>query len=358
MQQDSVQQLIRTSKAGVIGAGSFGSAIANLLALNMDVLLFSRNQEIVDAINQKHEYRGMPYRERITATHDPARLCGECYLIYPVVPSNSFRAMMRTFSPWLHPYHLMIHGTKGFDTYPVPEALLGETALDRTTVSTMSEVILAESAVLRVGCLSGPNLSREILEGQPTATVIASQYEEVIAMGKASLNSSAFHVFGSADHLGAELAGALKNIIALGSGVLGGLGMGKNIQAMLLTRGLHEMIHIGRALGSDSHAFIGTAGIGDLIATATSEKSRNYSFGMRLAAGERFEQIRQSMPELAEGVRTLQIVHQLSRSYKLHVPISQMLYKVVFEGFDMQRAIHYLMRYPYDVDVDFEISSR
>lgn len=355
MEQEKAQELIRNGKVGVIGAGSFGTAIANLLALNTDVLLFSRNANTVAAINSHRQFNGFHYHERVMATDDPMKICGECLLIFPVVPSNSFRSMVRTFSAGLRPYHQMIHGTKGFDTFPVMEDQLASSTLDRTMVSTMSEVIMQESTVVRIGCLSGPNLSKEILEGQPTATVIASHFEEVIALGKAALNSPAFHVFGSRDRLGAELAGALKNIIALGSGMLGGLGLGKNIQAMLLTRGLHEMIHIGQALGSDSHAFVGTAGIGDLIATATSDKSRNYQFGMRLASGETYQQVRDSMPELAEGVRTLQIVRQLARSYKLHVPINEMLYRVVFEGFDMPRAIQYLMRYPYDVDVDFEL---
>lgn len=353
MDQKFIQEVIQTSKAGVIGAGSFGTAIANLLAKNMDVLLFSRNQQTVQEINTNHSFNGYNYHPRIQATSDVETICKECYLIFPIVPSNSFRAMMRTFSVHLKPYHLMIHGTKGFDTNLIPESQLDTVLLDRSNISTMSEVILQESSVLRVGCLSGPNLSKEIMEGQPTATVIASHFEEVVSIGKAALNSSTFHVFGSEDRLGAELAGALKNTIALGSGILAGLGLGKNIQSMLLTRGLHEMIHIGRILGSDSQAFIGTAGIGDLIATATSEKSRNFTFGLRLATGESYQSVRDTMPELAEGIRTLQIVKQLTKSYKLHVPINTILYRVVFEGFDMHKAIQFLMRYPYDIDVDF-----
>lgn len=348
-----MEKLPGSSKYGVIGAGSFGTAIANLLALNGKVILFSRNELTVSRINRDHQHEGVTFHHNVEATSDPAYLCASCYLIFPIVPSNSFRAMMRTFSPFLKPYHLMIHGTKGFDTRGIPDDQLGETFLDRSRVSTMSEVILQESTVLRVGCLSGPNLSSEIMEGQPTATVIASQYSEIVRIGQEALNSARFHVFGSEDRLGAELSGALKNTIAIGSGILGGLGMGKNIQAMLITRGLHEMVHIGKALGSDSRAFIGTAGIGDLIATAMSDKSRNYSFGKRLASGETYDQIMHTLPELAEGTRTLKIVRQLARTYKLHIPISGMLYKVVFDGFPITKAIDYLIRYPYDVDVDF-----
>lgn len=348
-----MEKLLGSSSYGVIGAGSFGTAIANLLALNGKVILFSRNQNTVEEINQQHLHGGVTFHPNIEATNDPAYLCASCFLIFPIVPSNSLRAMMRTFSPHLRPYHLMIHGTKGFDTRGIPEDQLGTTHLDRSNVSTMCEVILQESTVLRVGCLSGPNLSSEIMEGQPTATVIASQYEEVVKIGQEALNSAKFHVFGSEDRLGAELSGALKNTIAIGSGILGGLGMGKNIQAMLITRGLHEMVHIGKALGSDSRAFIGTAGIGDLIATAMSEKSRNYSFGKRLAEGETYLEIMNTMPELAEGTRTLKIVKQLAKTYKLHIPITDILYRVVFDGFSIHKAIDYLIRYPYDIDVDF-----
>lgn len=353
MDRHVYKDIVANSKAGVVGAGSFGTAIANLLGENMDVLLFSRNIAKVNAINTEHRYGDFHYHPKVMATNDPALLCEQCYLIFPIVPSSSFRAMMRTLAPYIHPYHILIHGTKGLDTFPIQEQDLGKTLLERSDIHTMSEVILEESSCLRVGCLSGPNLSKEIMEGQPTATVIASNFEEVVELGKQALNSRNMHVFGSSDRLGAELAGALKNIIALGSGMLAGMGLGKNIQSMLITRGLQEMIHIGRALGSDSHAFMGTAGIGDLIATATSEKSRNFMFGYRLAQGESVDQVRQSMTELAEGVRTLIIVRQLIRTYKLHTPISELLYRVVFEHFDKRKAIDYLMRYPYDVDVDF-----
>jgi len=257
--------------------------------------------------------------------------------------------------PYLYPYHMLIHGTKGFGLKGIQEEalLFSETKLTRDNVCTMSEVIRQESVVVRIGCLAVPNLSSEILDGQPTATVIASPFTEVIKKGRKLLNSQQFHVFGSHEMLGIELAGALKNIIAIGSGILGGMGMGKNIQAMLITRGLTEMIHTGKAMGAEAKAFLGTAGIGDLIATCTSEKSRNYTFGMRLGKGEEVDEILESMPESAEGVRTLKIVRQLSKYYKLHVPIVEMLYNVVFEGFDKQRALHYLMKYPYAVDVDF-----
>lgn len=337
---------------GVIGAGSFGTAIANLLAVNVDVLMYSRNNKLVQHINTAHENLGVQLSPRIRATNDLEEVAQKCLLLFPVVPSGSFRSMMHDLGPLLRPYHIIIHGTKGFDARGM-ENKPEDSTLTREDVSTMSEVIRQESIVERVGCLSGPNLAKEIMAGQPTATVIGSHYDEVISLGKKVLKSEHFHIFGTHDMLGAELAGALKNIIAIGSGILKGKGLGKNIQAMLITRGLLEMVYFGNAMGSTSRAFFGTAGIGDLVATATSKDSRNFTFGFRLGQGEDFASIEATMPELAEGVRTLKIARQLAKYYDLRVPITGMLYNVVFKGFDIDRAIQFLINYPYDVDVDF-----
>jgi glycerol-3-phosphate dehydrogenase (NAD(P)+) len=340
---------------GVIGAGSFGTAIANLLAYNTDVVLYSRKMELVRQINDSHYHSvlGVEMSKRVYATCDMEEVAKKCTLIFPIVPSESFRRMMRDLSPHLRPLHLLIHGTKGFELRKLSEQEMEDGKITRENVRTMSEVIREESVVVRVGCLSGPNLANEIFEGQPTATVIGSKFDEVIDAGKRVLSSRHFQVFGTYEILGAELAGALKNIIAIGSGVLGGLGMGKNIQALLITRGLMEMIYFGRAFGASPKPFVGTAGIGDLVCTATSMSSRNYTFGYRLGQGETAESIKASMPETAEGVRTLKIAKHLADHLKLHVPITQMLYRAVYEGFDMRQAIEYLMRYPYYVDVDF-----
>jgi glycerol-3-phosphate dehydrogenase (NAD(P)+) len=340
---------------GVIGAGSFGTAISNLLAYNTEVLLFSRQEDLVRAINETHRHPSLDVEvsPKVKATNDLEEIAGSCTTILPIVPSDSFRRMMRNLSPYLRPYHILIHGTKGLDLRKVNEEDLEKGSIKPESISTISEVIREESVVVRIGCLSGPNLASEIFEGQPTATVIGSRFDEVIAAGKKVLSSRYFQVFGTYDIKGAELAGALKNIIAIGSGILSGLGLGKNIQALLITRGLMEMIYFGKAFGATPKPFVGTAGIGDLVCTATSMSSRNFTFGYRLGSGEKKEEIVASMPEMAEGVRTLKIAKKLADELKLQVPITQMLFKAVYEEYDMRQAIEYLMRYPYYVDVDF-----
>ena len=342
--------MVTGRSAGVIGAGSFGIAMSKLLSINLPVLMLCRSQRTADLINQTHRYRDIDLSPNIRATLSAEELTSSCRTLFPVVPSDNFRGMMRSIAPYLRPAHFVIHCTKGFDILEDVDRL---NQISRSQIHTMSEVIAEESPVLRIGCLSGPNLAKEIIDGQPTATVIASEFSEVIDEGRELLGSGQFFVFGSHDILGAEIAGALKNVIALGSGYLAGRGLGKNIQSMLITRGLHEIVYFGKAMGARTDAFLGTAGIGDLIATATSEDSRNFRFGYRLGRGEVLEDILASIDEVAEGVRTLKIAVRLAEHYQLQVPITNMLYKVIYQQYPFETALDYLMRYPYARDVDF-----
>ena len=170
----------------------------------------------------------------------------------------------------------MLFRSKGLDVQlPEGETLESMRYLDRTMVKTMSEVIQEESVVVRVGCLAGPNLSRELAERQPGATVIASPFQEVINTGKKLLRNERFQVYENNDLVGVELAGVLKNIIAIAAGALSGLGYGENARGLLVSRGAVEMVYLGRALGGNTKAFLGVAGIGDLVATCNSPSSRN-----------------------------------------------------------------------------------
>ena len=338
---------------GIIGAGAFGAVMANVAAVNGDVLLYTRDPERARRANETREIRSTALAPSTTVIADAAELCASCDVVLPIVPSTAFRRTMRSFAGHLTPRHFVIHGVKGFD---VPVARGGswtKRRLTRADVRTMSEVVREETSVVRIGCLSGPNLSREIAEGQPTATVVASDFDEVIEAGQAALSTDKFQVFGSRELLGAEIAGALKNGLAIGSGVLEGYGLGRNIQATLITRGLVEMVNLGKRMGAGSRAFLGSAGIGDLIATSTSRDSRNYSLGYRIGRGESLDAITGGSEVLTEGVRTLRIVREMTRHYRLHLPIFNTLHAVAVDGYPVARALRFLMTYPYDVDVDF-----
>ena len=339
---------------GVIGAGNFGSVIANMLARHRKVLLYARDEKVVQRITEKKENRGHKMHRNVQPTSDLKYLAEECEVIFPIVPSAHFRTMMRKLSPYLHPYHILIHGTKGFDIkLQKTQAIESITKLNRHQVKTMSEVIREESVVVRVGCLAGPNLSKELAERHPAATVIASHFDEVINLGKRLLRNDRFQVYGNKDLVGVELAGVLKNVIAIASGALSGMGYGENAKGLLVSRGMVEMIYMGRALGGNTTAFLGLAGIGDLVTTCNSSLSRNFQVGYQLAQGKTLHEFLSETDEIAEGINTVRIVKKCADYYKVQAPITNTLYKVLFEDLTMKQALQYLMRYPLNVDIDF-----
>ncbi len=337
---------------GVIGAGSFGTAIANILAEKSQVLLYARKEKVVNKMHRKGKSSGQALHDNVKGSNSLAEIAESCDVIFPIVPSSNFRHMMKDLGPHLHPYHIVIHGTKGLNVnidQPIEEVA----TLSRDEVKTMSEIIQHESLAVRIGCLAGPNLAKELADKQPAATVVASRFDEVVQTGIRLLRTERFQVYGSTDLIGIELCGVLKNIIAIASGALGGLGYGENAKALLISRGMVEMIHLGKALGGNIEAFLGLAGIGDLIATCSSELSRNYTVGSRLAHGEKLQAILESMEETAEGVNTVKIAKKLAGFYKVRTPILDMLYKVLFEELTVEEALQYLMKYPLKVDIDF-----
>lgn len=340
---------------GVIGAGSFGTVVVNLLAQNAKVKLYARSADKVANMRKTRTNSDYNLHDNIEVCDNLEKLAGECETIFPVVPSAGFRKMMRDLSPFIHPYHTMIHGTKGLDV-SLPEGMTiddPDAEFTRENVKTMSEVIKDESVVVRIGCLAGPNLAREIGNNQPAATVVASSFDSVIKEGQQLLRSEYFQVYGNKDLIGIELTGVLKNIIALASGALSGLGFGENARAMLISRGLVEMIYLGKALGGNLQAFIGLAGVGDLVATSSSKFSRNFTVGNRLAQGEKLPEIIASMNEVAEGVNTIKIVKKFAEHYGFRAPITETLYKVLIGSITVEDALTYLMKIPLNVDIDF-----
>ncbi len=339
---------------GVIGAGSFGTAVANLLAYNANVLVYVRRKEAVEAIKQSRTAAGQQLAPNVTPTNSLEEVARRCTVIFPMLPSEHFRTMVQELAPLLQPHHILIHGTKGLDVH-WPQATASEALpnLSRSNVKTMSEVIQEETGLQHVGCMAGPNLARELAQGQPAAAVVASPSEEVIATGKRLLKSERFQVCSSKGLLGVELCGVLKNIMAIGAGCLSGLGYGENAKALLVSRGIVEMVHIGQAMGASIAPFMGLAGIGDLVATCFSGLSRNYKVGYQLAQGRTLAQILQSSEETIEGIHTVKVIRSLTNHYQMRAPITETIYRVLFKGLLVQDAIHYLMKYPMNVDVDF-----
>ena len=337
---------------GVIGAGSFGTAVANLIAEKNEVLLFVRDPNKAENIIKNRVSSNQKLSDNITVTVDLEEIANKCNVLFPIVPSANFRTLMSKLAPFLRPYHILIHGTKGLDINTSIKKSKNS-PLSRKHVRTMSEVILEETCVLRVGCLAGPNLASEIDKKLPAATVIASEFEEVIDIGQKLLKNDRFLVYSSNDLIGIELCGVLKNIIAIGAGAISGKGLGENAKALLISRGMVEMIHIGRVLGGNINAFLGLAGVGDLVATCTSSLSRNYTVGFRLAKGETLEQIASTMDEVAEGVNTINIVKSLADTYKIRVPITESLYKILKGEMTVEESHHYFMKFPFSPEIDF-----
>ena len=339
---------------GVVGAGSFGTAIANLLAEKNSVLLFVRDKSKAELYTKERKIGTHILSDKIEITNELSAIGNRCEIIFPIVPSANFRQMIKDLSPYLKPYHILIHGTKGLDlTIAKDEVVSKKNPLSRKHVKTMSEVILEETSVLRVGCLAGPNLAKEIEEKQPAASVVASHFEEVIDQGQKLLKNDRFLVYGSNDLIGIELCGVLKNIIAIGTGIISGMGLGENSRAMLISRGMVEMVHIGNALGGNTKAFLGLAGVGDLVATCSSKLSRNFTVGFRLAKGETLDEIIASMEEVAEGVNTIKIINRLAESYNIRVPITETLSSILAGEMSVQEAYTYFMKFPFRSEIDF-----
>lgn len=333
---------------GVIGAGSFGTAIANLLCENAKVILVANGKESADLIREKQTSANQKLHNHISVTSHLSEMASSCKVIFPIIPSHDFYECMVDLKPYLHQDHILIHGTKGLHlTTEISSSIRKEDLL------TMTQVIEQVTGIKKTGCLAGPNLAREIAEGKPAATVVASNSQEVLEVGQQLLRSANFQVLWNDDVYGVELCGVIKNIMAIASGALSGFELGENARSLLVNRAMVEMIHIGTHMGAGLKAFLGVAGIGDLMATCNSPKSRNFMVGYRLAKGESPQQIFSTMEETAEGVHTTRLIYHLSEHYGWKTPITKLVYKVLYEEFPVQNAIALLMKLPVREDIDF-----
>ena len=319
--------------ATVIGGGSWGTALANILASHgYQTLLWMRNPEGVEEVNSQRTNRrylgDLQIHENVEATLDLERAARFSEVLIIAIPSKAFRSVSFELGNYVTGEQMLISATKG---------------LEGESLRRMSEVLLEETCAKKVGALSGPNLAREILAGQPAATVIASPFQEVIETVEKRLAGPKFRLYGNFDLVGVEYAGALKNIYAIAAGVSAGLGFGANTLATLLTRGLAEMSRFGQRYGAERITFQGLAGVGDLAATCGSTLSRNHTVGRRLAAGESLDAIIDSLGMVAEGVPTTKLIHAHAVRESIDMPIAEAVHGLLFEGSSPQEALGQLM---------------
>lgn len=331
----------------VLGGGSFGTAIANMAALNrLDTYLWMRNEESAHKCQQERENSaylpGYELHDKLKISSDLEYVLSVADIVFISVPSKSFRELAQRVSPLIKQGIPVVSTTKGIE--------IG-------TFTLMSQILEQEIPQSKIGVLSGPNFANEMVRGQITGSVIASEHEDLQAQVQSMFSSSSYRVYRNHDRFGVELAGALKNIYAIVSGMAEALGSGKNTQAMLLTRSLAEMGRFSKELGADPMTFLGLAGVGDLILTCTSSQSRNFRAGFSLGQGKTLDEAIEEIGQVVEGIGTLKTVHTKAKEMNVYMPLVQGLYAILFDGQNIRRVVSRLMTGELTYDVDIQENS-
>ena len=330
----------------VLGGGSFGTVIANIIANNgYLVKLWVRSEDLVSEINndQLNNFYLPDYKlnKSILATSSTADAVSDTGLIFLAVPSSSFRSVAEEVIEFAAPDVPLISTTKG---------------IEERSFQLMSQILLEIDPRARVGVLSGPNLAKEIARNQYSGTVIASDDKVVRSMVMDVLKSEFFRVYANDDMYGVELGGSLKNIYAVIAGIASELGMGHNTNSLIVTRGLAEMARFGRELGADPMTFLGLSGVGDLVVTCSSPMSRNFRFGSLLGRGLSYRQAEDSVGQVVEGINTLKVVFERAEKLNIHMPLAEGLFHIVFNGEIVESIIPSLMSGEHAMDVEFAAS--
>ncbi|MFK8020667.1 MAG: NAD(P)H-dependent glycerol-3-phosphate dehydrogenase [Pseudomonadales bacterium] len=333
----------QTVKVAVLGGGSFGTVIANIIALNGHrVTLWLRNAERAAEINREHRNSVYLPEYELSAS---LRACTELNsvvsdsdIIFMAVPSSSCREVSQTVASGIKDNAIVVSTTKG---------------IEPGGFKLMSEVLAEELPAARVAVLSGPNLAREIAAGQMTGTVVASVDQEVQIIVQNLLKSSNFRVYANTDVYGVELGGALKNIYAIVSGIGAAMSLGQNTIGMLLTRSLAEMSRFAVKLGANPMTFLGLSGVGDLIVTCMSPLSRNYQLGFQIGQGKELNDIVSDLGQVAEGLNTLKIVKGKADELDVYMPLVSGLYAILVDKQNVANVIAGLMDGEQSQDVEF-----
>ncbi|MFD4292664.1 NAD(P)H-dependent glycerol-3-phosphate dehydrogenase [Rhodococcus sp. NPDC058505] len=323
-------------RAAVLGAGSWGTAFAKVLAdAGTEVTMWARREEVATAITTTHAnpfyLEGVALPTTVTATSDHTAAVDGADLVVLAVPSQTLRENLAGWAPAIGPDATLLSLAKGIES---------------GTLMRMSEVITEVAAVPpgRVAVLSGPNLAREIAVGQPSATVIACvDHDRAVGVQKACATGY-LRPYTNVDVVGCEIGGACKNVIALACGMASGLGFGENTNASIITRGLAEMIRLGAALGANPATLAGLAGVGDLVATCSSPLSRNRTFGAHLGQGGTLASAQAATKgQVAEGVKSCTSVRALAARHDVEMPLTDAVHKVCHEGLSVPEAVGMLL---------------
>ncbi len=333
---DVIKKNIKNLTIGVVGAGSWGTALANLLAVNgypLDLWVFEK--EVKEQIENENENRTFlpdaPLSKNITPTNDIQKATSNKDIVLVVVPSHVMRETAIEINKYINKNTLIITASKG---------------IENKTHLTMLEILqelLEEIPEHQFAVLSGPSFAREVVQKLPTVVAIASTNQETATFLQQVFAAPFFRVYVNDDPTGVEIGGAIKNVIAIAAGISDGLELGLNARAALITRGLTEMRRLGDKMGANPHTFAGLTGVGDLLLTRTGALSRNYTVGTQLGKGKTLDDILKEMKMVAEGVKTTRSVYNLSRKLGIELPICNEVYKILFENQSPQDAIPQLM---------------
>lgn len=323
-------------KIGVVGAGAWGTALANLLAeKGFKVDLWAYEEEVCDDIAQRRENRlflpGVALSANLRPSNDLKRVAAKKEILILVVPSHVFRSVAQGLAGELGDETIVVSASKGIE--------------NRThlTMTGILKELLAERFHDSLAVVSGPSFAAEVAREVPTAVTVAAQGSRVGEKVQALFATPFFRVYTSGDLIGAETGGAVKNVMAIGAGISDGLGLGLNTRAALITRGITEIQRLGIRLGAEPKTFSGLAGIGDLILTCTGTLSRNWAVGNRLGQGMKLDEIISGTRTVAEGLRTTKSVYNLSRKLEIEMPIAEHVYRILYEDLDPRQALHTLM---------------
>ena len=336
MNENNTSVDIENTKIGVVGAGSWGTAIAQHICLKgFSVDLWVYEKEIFEQIQTDRENRvflpGTKLATHLIPSNDLQAVATGKDLLVVVVPSHVFRDVTVQMAPWVDRNTIVVSASKGIEneTYLTMSGVLAQT--------------LSNIPQDRLAVLSGPSFAKEVAVKSPTAVTVASKTPAVATFIQHVFATPDFRVYTHDDLIGVELGGAVKNVIAIAAGIIDGLGLGLNTRAAMITRGLAEIRRLGVRMGANPRTFAGLAGVGDLVLTCTGTLSRNHTVGKMIGEGKKLSEILSEMRMVAEGVKTAKSVFNLSRELDVDLPISQHIYHILYDDLSPKEALYRLM---------------